>query len=244
MHCSDCLVHALEVRASIPDDLEDMDTSRPTWLPEDVQHLGEAEGWKLPDLIHASFWDQAFPQSTSNQDARREEEQRQEQLRQERMQSEEFQEQAETGTGRQMRQEQQERATDDIQCITCGGTNNAEDIVLCEGAAVGSEFFTGLHTHPKVGWHSSCIPDAQLEVPLSELQESPENLDWCCKDCSVHLAAQNIYLGWKIVNQRVVSGRQVYTVQWLGQQPDSDQHYSDVKGTAIHAQWLASRRGR
>ena len=204
------------MRASIPSNLEEMDSSKPSWLPASMLWLGPGRGgWKLYDLIPDSFWRQqgASNQGEAGEAARQaEQERRAEELR-ERMASEELSEQAEVGGSRERRQEVQERAYDDICCIGCGGTNNAEDIILCGGAERGCQHYTGLHSHPSIGWHSGCMPGNELEMPLEELQQSPEELEWCCRSCATHLAGNGVWIGWKIVSQKLVSGKQVYTVQ-------------------------------
>jgi hypothetical protein len=234
-----------DVRASIPDNLQGLETSRPEWLPSETLWLGPGmEGWKLYDLIPGSFWrqQQLEEEGEAGEEARQEEDERRAEEMRHRMASEEMEEQAQVGTSRERQEEVQDRAAEDIQCIGCGGTNNPQDIILCGGAEQGTSFHTGLHTHPSIGWHSGCLPAHELEMPLEELQQSPEELEWCCRSCATHLAGNGVWIGWKIVSQKLVSGKQVYTVQWLGDAGTSDQYFRDVRGTVIHREWMKNRR--
>ena len=224
-----------EVQASIPDALDDMDTEKPSWLPEGVLWLGP-EGWMLPKLI-SSASRHGVNQSAADEEEEAERSRRESERR---INSGEFQEQLRTGTVREQRAEVQDRAEEDIQCSACGGLE--EPIVICEGGDTTSKYHTGLHTHPKIGWHPDCMPEEVLEVSLEEIDASPEDLSWCCKPCSIHLASQNLWLAWKIKNQRQVGHRQVYTVQWLGSQPDSDQYFSDLRSTTVHREWVKLQR--
>jgi len=212
-----------------------MEADKPSWLPEGVLWLGP-EGWMLPQLIRSTS------RPTTN-DPRAEEEEEAERSRREserRDNSGEFEEQLRTGTVREQRQEVQDRAEEDIACIGCGGLE--EPIIICEGADRSSKYHTGLHIPPKMGWHPGCIPEAELEVPLAEIDASPEDLSWCCKSCAEHLGLEDVWLAWKIKNQRQVGSRQVYTVQCLGNQPDSDQYYTDLRGTTVHKEWVKLQR--
>ena len=238
-----------QVKDSMPCDLEGLDTSKPSWLPNTVMWLGPQD-FKLDDLIppmrrselEQEQADGDFEESERREEMREEMEQAQQQAfrqEQERRQSSEFTEQVHHGTARQAANEDRERAEADIQCITCGGLEGT--IIICAGGVPDSEYHTAMHSHPKLGWHLDCIPLEALEVPKAEVAESPDELVWCCKACADSLAAREIWLAWKIKAQKVVSSRQVYTVQWLGSQPDSDQHYADLKGTTVHKLWIANR---
>jgi len=155
-----------------------------------------------------------------------------------------MQEQIQTGTSRQMQQEHASRVVEDVACIVCAGTNNPNEMVLCDGGTHTSQWHTGLHQHPKIGWHYDCLPSSMLEMPLEELRESSEDLSWCCKPCAEHNTSAGKHLAWKILKQESRGGSQAYEVQWLGSSETSWQRYSDVSGTEILKQWRVQIRGQ
>ena len=116
----------LDVKAAIPDDLADLETSRPEWLPEEVPHIGEGEtGWVLSHLTSQLRREQ-LQREVSDDDGSdmgdlnaAEGDSRGDALAGLRQQPE-FQEQVRTGSVRQMAAQAEIRAEEAIQCIKCG----------------------------------------------------------------------------------------------------------------------------
>jgi hypothetical protein len=274
-------------QAMLPKGADDMasslHTQRPPWLPPNVLWLGaEGGGWKLPQLVPASYKAamaasaeascsgaeataaaEAVAAAAAAAAAADEQQQREAQLQQE-----QYQEQVQTATQRQEQQQAAARNEADMQCIVCGSgghpsppsvlptppnltlpltlqmhwlvdeSSDYNPIIQCSGHY---KHKTGLHSYPKIGWHTACMPQAELEMPLEELINSPDYMDWACKSCAVQLASQGVYIDWKLTNKThkavKVSGKRrqqrrvAYAVQWLGEQPPSVEVLSSLQDT-------------
>ena len=149
-----------------------------------------------------------------------------------------MEEQIDTGTARQMREEQEQRANENELCIVCGlGDDSIESFLLCDGGQVGGEWHTGLHQPLRCGWHYSCIPDTALGAPKDEVFSSGEDQPWCCVPCAQELGNNGTWIGWKISEQKRISNRLHYMVHWLGCDEPSWQPYTDVSGTSMLRVW-------
>ena len=139
-----------------------------------------------------------------------------------------------------MRREAEDRFIEGVQCSVCGEADgDMQQFVLCDGGDRETEWFTGAHEENKHGWHYDCISAGMLGAPKEEVFASPDDQPWCCTDCVSINEQKGKWLGWKITEQKVMTGlsrtrRQHYLVHWLGSSQPSWQPLIDVQGAAMH----------
>ena len=119
--------------------------------------------------------------------------------------------------------------------LLAGDSEGGNPIIICCGLGMGST----KHTRPAIGWHALCLSNEELEVPLQEVLDSPDDHKWACKPCALQLAGMGIYIDWKIVDKTTMTvqvGRKrrikvAYNVQWLGGEGTTVALHSDMTGT-------------